>query len=189
VSFPSKNRLMDRPVTGAARLEFQGLGLPGLVEAFRKTLQERIHGICFSAYVEGQSPDLKTQLSADQIRDRMEIVRPATSWVRTFSCTDGNEHAPRIAHELGLKTLVGAWLGTDREKNEAEIRALVEVARAGHADMIAVGNEVLYREDLPEEDLVEAIRRVKDAVPLIPVGYVDAYYLFTGHPRIVDACE
>jgi exo-beta-1,3-glucanase (GH17 family) len=119
----------------------------------------------------------------------MEIVRPATGWVRTFSCTDGNEHAPRIAHALGLKTLVGAWLGTDREKNEAEIRGLVAVARAGHADMIAVGNEVLYREDLPEEELVAAIRRVKDAVPGIPVGYVDAYYLFPLHPRLVDACD
>ena len=189
MSGPSKNRLMDRPVTAAARLAFQGLGMPGLVEEFRRTLRERIHGICFSAYVEGQSPDAQTQLSAEQVRERMEIVRPAVRWVRTFSCTDGNEHAPRIAHEMGLKTLVGAWLGKDPKKNEEEIRGLVEVARAGHADMLAVGNEVLYREDLSEDELVAAIRRVKDAVPGIPVGYVDAYYLFPLHPRLVDACD
>jgi len=189
VSFPSKNRLMDRPVTAAARLEFQGLGMPGLVEEFRRTLREGIHGICFSAYTEGQSPDAKTQLSADQIRRRMEIVRPSVRWVRTFSCTDGNEQAPRIAHELGLKTLVGAWLGTDRERNEEELTSLIEVARAGHADMLAVGNEVLYREDLAEAEIIEAIRRVKEAVPGIPVGYVDAYYLFAGRPGLVDACD
>ncbi len=189
MSFPSKNRLMDRPVTGSVQLSFQGQGLPELVEMFRQTLRERIHGICFSAYLEGQGPDAQTQLTAEQVRERMEIVRPAVRWVRTFSCTDGNEHAPRIAHEMGLKTLVGAWLGKDPRKNEEEIRGLVELARAGHADMLAVGNEVLYREDLGEDELIAAIRRVKEAVPGIPVGYVDAYYLFTGHPRLVEACD
>lgn len=189
MSFPSKNRLMDRPVTAAVRLAFQGQGLPELVEAFRRTLRERIHGICFSAYVEGQSPDAQTQLSAEQVRERLAIVAPSVRWVRTFSCTDGNQHAPRIAHEMGMKTLVGAWLGKDPEKNEAEIRGLVELARAGHADLLAVGNEVLYREDLGEDELIAAIRRVKEAAPGIPVGYVDAYYLFTGHPKLVEACD
>jgi exo-beta-1,3-glucanase (GH17 family) len=180
---------MDRPVTAAARLAFQGQGLPELVEAFRRTLHERIHGICFSAYVEGQSPDAQTQLSEEQVRERLAIVGPSVRWVRTFSCTDGNEHAPRIAHEMGMKTLVGAWLGKDPKKNEEEIRGLVELARAGHADLLAVGNEVLYREDLGEDELISAIRRVKEAAPGIPVGYVDAYYLFTGHPRLVEACD
>jgi len=189
VSSQSKNRLMDRPVLAPVRLEYQGLTLPELVAAFRKTLVDGIHGICFSAYTEGQSPDKQTQLGAGQIRERLHTIRPSVRWVRTFSCTDGNEQAPRLAHEMGLKTLVGAWLGTDRAKNEQELAGLVEVARAGHADMLAVGNEVLYREDLKEDELVEAIRRVKAAVPGIPVGYVDAYYLFGLHPRIVDACD
>ena len=30
---------------------------------------------------------------------------------------------------------------------------------------------------------------MKEAVPGIPVGYVDAYYLFPLHPRLVDACD
>ena len=189
MSFPSKNRLMDRPVTGTARLEFEGLGMPGLVEEFRRTLRDGIHGICFSAYTEGQSPDKKTQLGAGQIRGRMEIIRPSVRWVRTFSCTDGNEQAPAIAHELGMKTLVGAWIGTDRDRNEQELSSLIEIGRSGHADMLAVGNEVLYREDLAEDELIEAIRRVKRAVPGIPVGYVDAYYLFGGRPRLIEACD
>jgi exo-beta-1,3-glucanase (GH17 family) len=83
--------------------------------------------------------------------------------VRTFSCTDGHEQTPRVAHELGLKTLVGAWLGTDAEINEREIQGVIEVARAGHADIVAVGNEVLLREDLSEDELLACIQRVKDA--------------------------
>ncbi|HET8723828.1 MAG TPA: glycosyl hydrolase family 17 protein [Anaeromyxobacteraceae bacterium] len=180
---------MDAPPPGTARLELTDLPLDALVREFRRTLEGRIHGICFSAYMDSQSPDAGTVLTEGQVRDRLAIVAPAVRWVRTFSCTDGNEHAPRIAHELGLSTLVGAWLGTDARKNEEEIRGLVELARAGHADVLAVGNEVLYREDLPEGELVEAIRRVKAAAPGIPVGYVDAYYLFPAHPRLAEACD
>ena len=119
----------------------------------------------------------------------MRIVAPHTRWVRSFSCTDGNQHIPRIAHEFGLKTLVGAWLGTDRAINEREIEAVIEVARAGHADIVAVGNEVLLREDLSEDELLACMARVKAALPGVQVGYVDAYYLFELHPRITAACD
>ncbi|MCB0260046.1 MAG: glycosyl hydrolase, partial [Calditrichaeota bacterium] len=79
------------------------------------------------------------------------------------SCTDGNEQIPRIGHENGLKTLVGAWLGSDAEKNEREIEAVIKVAQAGHADIVAVGNEVLLRGDLSEDQLIGLIQRVKQA--------------------------
>jgi exo-beta-1,3-glucanase (GH17 family) len=185
----SKTRLMDRPRAAFTELAYRDHGRPQLTALLRQELAAGLHGLCFSAYLPGQSPDLQSQLGEAQIRERLALIAPATRWVRTFSCTDGNEHAPRIAHELGLKTLVGAWLGADPEKNEAELEGLVALARAGHADLIAVGNEVLYREELSEEELVAAITRVKREVGNIPVGYVDAYYLFAGRPRLVEACD
>jgi exo-beta-1,3-glucanase (GH17 family) len=154
---------------------------------FAALLKAGVHGLCFSPYVEGQAPG--TEVGEDQIRERLRIVQPATRWVRTFSCTEGHEATPRIAHELGLKTLVGAWLGTDREINAREIEGVIEVAQAGHADIVAVGNEVLLREDLPEDELIAHIERVKQALPGVPVGYVDAYYLFEKHPRVTAACD
>jgi exo-beta-1,3-glucanase (GH17 family) len=158
-----------------------------LREAFKAVLDRGLHGLCFSPYLEGQSPG--SQVSEAQIRERLQIIQPCTRWIRTFSCTDGHELTPRIAHELGLKTLVGAWLGNDEEINEREITGLIEVARAGHADIVAVGNEVLLREDMGEDALLACIQRVKAALPGVPVGYVDAYYLFELHPRITDACD
>ena len=150
-------------------------------------LRARIHGFCFSPYIEGQSPG--DAVSDAQIRDRLAIIKPYTRWIRSFSCTDGHEQTPRIAHEMGLKTLVGAWLGTDPRINEREIASAIEVARTGQADLLAVGNEVLLREDLSEDELIEYLRRVKDAVPGVPVGYVDAYYLFEEHPRVAAECD
>ena len=158
-----------------------------LADEFQKVFQAGVHGFCFSPYLEGQSPG--AQVNAEQIRARLEIIRPYTQWIRTFSCTDGHEQTPRIAHELGIKTLVGAWLGTDREINEREINGVIEVARSGHADIVAVGNEVLLREDMSEDELLAIIERVKQALPGVQVGYVDAYYLFEKHPRITAACD
>ncbi len=119
----------------------------------------------------------------------MDILAPHTQWIRSFSCTDGNELIPKIAHEFGLKTLVGAWLGTDEELNEKEVRGLIAAAGAGYVDIAAVGNEVLYRGDLSAEVLLATIHRVKAALPNLPVGYVDAYYEFTDHPAITAACD
>lgn len=158
-----------------------------LTDEYRTVLNAGVHGLCFSPYLEGQSPG--SQVNADQIRNRLERIRPYTNWIRTFSCTDGHEQTPRIAHELGIKTLVGAWLGTDREINEQEINGVIAVARAGHADIVAVGNEVLLREDMSEDELLAIIERVKQALPGVQVGYVDAYYLFEEHPRITAACD
>jgi exo-beta-1,3-glucanase (GH17 family) len=154
---------------------------------FRAVLSRGVHGLCFSPYLEGQAPG--SAVGEAQIRERLKLIQPCTGWVRTFSCTDGHEHTPRIAHELGLKTLVGAWLGTDREINTRELQGAIEVARAGHADIVAVGNEVLLREDMGEDELLGCIERVKRELPGVPVGYVDAYYLFEKHPRITAACD
>ena len=158
---------------------------------FRATLTRGVHGLCFSPYLEGQQPG--TQIGEAQIRERLRILQPHARWVRSFSCTDGHQHTPRIAHELGLKTLVGAWLGTDADINEREIQGVIEVARAGHADIVAIGNEVLLREDMSEDQLLANIERVKQALrditPALPVGYVDAYFLFEKHPRISAACD
>ncbi len=158
-----------------------------LAAELRAVLQAGVPGLCFSPYLEGQAPG--AQVSEAQIRQRLSLIRPYTRWVRSFSCTDGHERTPRIAQEMGLKTLVGAWLGTDREINEREIQGVIEVARAGHADIVAVGNEVLLREDLSEDELLACIARVKAAVPGVRVGYVDAYYLFEKHPRVTAACD
>jgi exo-beta-1,3-glucanase (GH17 family) len=154
---------------------------------YLETLETGLHGISFSPYVEGQQPG--TFIPEEQIRQRLKIIRPSTNWIRSFSCTDGHEAIPQIAHEAGLKTLVGAWLGKDRSKNEEEIENLIKTGKAGDADIVAVGNEVMYRKDLSEHELLEYMHYVKAALPDVPMGYADAYYEFAKRPKITDACD
>ena len=150
-------------------------------------LDNGMHGLCFSPYEEGQKPgDLITEA---QIRKRLEIIAPYTKWIRSFSCTEGNDLIPKLAKEYGLKTLVGAWLGDDKVVNNKEMKALIELSKAGFVDVAAVGNEVMYRGDLTEAELLDHIQEFKTAVPTVEVGYVDAYYEFTDRPKITEACD
>ena len=158
-------------------------------EKAKAILDNKITGISFSPYLEGQDPSVKSIITEKQIADRLEIIRPYTHWIRTFSTTNGNEEVPRIAHEKGLKTLVGAWLDSDLENNEIEINNIIKIGQAGYADMIAIGNEVLLRDDLEVDVLIDYIRRVKRAVPNVPVGYVDAYYMYVNYPELVDEVD
>lgn len=154
---------------------------------FEKVLQQGMHGLCYSAYDEGQKPG--SILTKSQIQRRMGILAPYIKWIRSFSCIEGNELVPVVARELGIKTLVGAWLGDDKALNEQEITSLIKLAKEGYVDIAAVGNEVMYRKDLKEDELLHYIYRVKEALPGIPVAYVDAYYEFSQRPDITAACD
>ena len=149
---------------------------------------ERMYGLCFSAYAQGQTAG--DSLTEAQVRRRLQIVAPHTRWVRSFACTEGHELIPKLARELGLKTMAGAWISHDRARNQREIRALIELAQAGLVNIAVVGNEVLLRDELPEAELLACIQQVKAAVPEgVRVGCVDAYYLFLERPALVAACD
>lgn len=158
-----------------------------LKQQARSILDEKIHGISFSPYGEGQKPG--DAVSKEQIHQRMSVIADNVNWIRSFSCTKGNELIPLAAKEIGLKTLVGAWLNDDLENNEKEVENLIKLGKAGLVDVAAVGNEVLLREELTEAQLIDYIKRVKAALPNIDVGYVDAYYEFEDHPSITAQCD
>ena len=173
--------------TTHAGVDFRKISEDELRALWLETLQNGMHGLCFSLYEDGQEPgDIITEA---QVERRIKIIKPYTKWVRSFSCIEGNEHIPRIAHQNSMKTLVGAWLGADLELNEKEIEGLISLAEEGYVDIAAVGNEVMYRGDLTEEELLSYIHRVKKALPSIEVGYVDAYYEFSNRPKLVEACD
>lgn len=170
-----------------AGIDVASYSIEELKALVRDMLERKIHGICFSPYVEGQGPG--AHIDEAQIRERLRIVQPYVHWIRTFSCTEGNELIPRLATAYGLKTLVGAWLGEDRHLNEEELRNAIDVARAGHANLLAIGNEVLLRDEMPEDELIDLIERAKAGAPGVQVGYVDAYFQFVDHPRVSAACD
>lgn len=163
------------------------LSIKDMQAIVKRLLDEQIHGISFSPYVEGQGPG--TIMTAEQITQRLEPIKSSVKWIRSFSCTEGNELIPGIAKQAGLKTMVGVWLDDDFETNETELLAAIEVAKTGTVDILAVGNEVMLRKEMSEDQLVDYINRAKAALPGVEVGYVDAYFKFVDHPKVTEACD
>lgn len=131
-----------------AGLDINKLSVKELKTYCKKILKGKIHGICFSVYDENQKPGSK--ISDKQILEKLEIIKSYVSWIRTFSCSDENSRIPVLAKDLGFKTLVGAWLGKDKEQNDCEVENLIKLCNDGYVDIAAVGNEVMYRKDLSE---------------------------------------
>ena len=167
---------------------FDGMTTSEIASLFKQVLGRKLHGLCFSPYVEGQ--DTGDNLSEAQIRRRMEIIMPYTHWIRSFSCTEGNELIPKIAHDKGLKTMVGAWISNDKIRNAKEINELISLAKDGKVDIAVVGNEVLLRNELSEQEILDYISKVRSDIPdSVPVAYVDAYFHFIERPTLVNACD
>lgn len=174
-------------VSSSRGIDFSAMSRAERIALLQRVLDEKIHGIAFSPYLDGQRPG--SVIGEAQIRERLNIIRPYTRWIRTFSCIEGNESVPRIAHEFGLQTMVGIGLGEDAEKNERELANGIAIAQAGEADILAVGNENMLREDISEQQLIDYIGRARAAAPGVPVSFVDAYFLFERHPAVAAACD
>ena len=177
---------------GVAINSIQGIDLSQKSETeikshYKNILNKGLHGLCFSPYIEGQEEN--EVLSADQIKRRLDIIAPHIKWIRSFSCTKGNELISEIAHQKGLKTVVGAWISDDIDRNEQEILSLIKLAKAGLVDIAVVGNEVLHRGEISEQQLIAYIKRVKEAIPTTNVSYVDAYYQFLDKPNLISNCD
>lgn len=179
--------LRDEKIKSLLGLNLESLSENELKELSSEILESKIHGICFSLYEDEQQPG--DFVSDEQIERRLKILKPYTNWIRTFSSTDEHARIAQIAVDMGFKTLVGAWLSDDLKSNDNEIEGLLELSSNGLVNIAAVGNEVIYRKELAENELISYINYVKANINNIPVGYVDAYYEFRDRPNITNACD
>ncbi len=115
-------------------------------------------------------------ISAQQIEADLTALAKRFDCVRTYTVTQGMGEVPRIAEKLGVKVLLGIWIGRGQEDNEIELAAGIDLARhyASTIRAVIVGNEVLLRRELAPAQMRAYIERVKAAVP-VPVTYADVW--------------
>lgn len=141
----------------------------------------------FSPYVDGQDPNTGVQISEAQIRQRLGLIAPYSSWVRSFGCGSGLEVIGRVAHEMGLKVAAGAWLSGNTTTNQEQINCLIAQANAGHVDLAIVGSETLVRSDISVNTLIQYLDQVQAAIPAsIPVATADVYSYFLDNPGLIE---
>jgi len=134
-------------------------------------------------------PDSGTQAQAAQIRADLKMLAPLTRAIRTYSSTGGVELVPGIAQEFGLRVTVGAWIDKHQDRNEREIRSVIELARRhSNVNGIIVGNETVYRGEQKVSDLIPMIQRVKRATN-VPVTTGEIWHVWMQHPELVSAVD
>jgi exo-beta-1,3-glucanase (GH17 family)/cellulose synthase/poly-beta-1,6-N-acetylglucosamine synthase-like glycosyltransferase len=106
--------------------------------------------------------------------------------VRTYSVLKGLHKVPELAAKHGLNTTVGAWIDGDLEKNRQEIETLLQVSNQNNNKIVRVmvGNEVLFRNDIPAQQLIDYIREVKKRT-WRPVSTSETFDIWLKHPELV----
>src|SRR5277367_6678985 len=121
---------------------------------------------------------------SEKIRADLKILSTMTRAVRLYSSTEGAELVPPIAAEFGMKVMVGAWIDKDKERNEREIAAAIDLARHNSNVIgVVVGNETVYRGEQKIDDLIELIKRVKKSVT-VPVTTGEIWNIWRDNPEL-----
>lgn len=138
--------------------------------------------ICYSPYRTGQAPGGAEPTEA-QIQEDFRILAPMVTGIRTYSSQGIHGRIPRLAQEAGIEVHVGAWIGKDENANQAQVNALIALAKGGNPAIkgLIIGNEVLLRMDIPKARLLEYIRQVRAANTGIPVTTADIYQRINEH--------
>src|SRR5450631_1806075 len=134
-------------------------------------------------------PDAGGLAYAEHIRADLKLLAPLARAVRTYSSTGGVEMVPAIASEFGLRVTVGAWIDKDKERNEREMRSVIDLAkRHSNINGIFVGNETVYRGEQKVSDLISMIQRVKRSTN-VPVTTGEIWNVWIEHPELVSAVD
>lgn len=149
-----------------------------------------VESMSFAPFRRGQSPLTKTYPTAEQVAEDLQSLKGITRGIRTYTSREGLEVVPPEAAKLGINVMQGVWLGPERDINEKEVAAAIELANR-YPDAIkslVVGNEVLLRKDLPVDELIGYIRQVKAAVKQ-PVTYADVWEFWLRFPQLLPEVD
>jgi len=122
-----------------------------------------------------------------QIEEDLVRLKTETDCVRTYAVNQGLDQVVPIAERLGLKVLLGIWIGVTPADNDIQIARAVELAHAHPQAIkgIIVGNEVLLRREQSAAVLEKMLQRVKVETGL-PVTYADVWEFWLRHPELAD---
>lgn len=120
-----------------------------------------------------------------QIEQDLQALSKVTSCVRTYSVSQGLDYVPKAAQKLGMKVILGVWIGWIDELNKKELQLAVQQANQ-YSDTIrglVVGNEVLLRGEQSEAKMHEYLQWAK-AHTKAPITYADVWEFWLKHPTL-----
>jgi exo-beta-1,3-glucanase (GH17 family)/cellulose synthase/poly-beta-1,6-N-acetylglucosamine synthase-like glycosyltransferase len=152
-------------------------------------IDSQLASVSYAPFASSINPDEGGRAQAAQIRADLQKLAPLTRAIRTYSSTGSVELVPGIAAEFGLRATIGAWIDKHQDRNEREIRSVVELAkRHSNVNGIIVGNETIYRGEQKVSDLIQMIQRVKRSTK-VPVTTGEIWHVWIEHPELVSSVD
>jgi exo-beta-1,3-glucanase (GH17 family)/cellulose synthase/poly-beta-1,6-N-acetylglucosamine synthase-like glycosyltransferase len=146
----------------------------------------RIQGVAYSPYQAGQTPWSGEAPTDAQIDADLALFKDKAYAVRTYSVQSTQADIPALAARHGLSVALGAWIGTDHERNEYELKKVIELARQNrNVVRVFIGNEVLLRGELSVEELIGYIERARKAIRQ-PVGTAETWNTWLQNPKLAE---
>ncbi len=146
----------------------------------------KLECVSYAPFRNDQTPhDQTLVVSPEQIAEDLAELAKVSKCIRTYSIDNGLDKVPGLASKVGLKVLLGVWIGRDRAKNAHLIDIAVSLTK-DHPDTITaiiVGSEVLLRGEMIVSDLREIIRSVRPRV-VVPVTYADVWEFWLRYREI-----
>jgi glucan 1,3-beta-glucosidase len=147
--------------------------------------------VSYAPFRDSQTPLVPTtQIAPEQIAQDLAQLAKISDCVRTYSLENGLDQVPALAAKVGLKVILGIWLGSNRLKNLAQVSTAVGLTKA-YPDVITavvVGNEVLLRGEMTTSDLAAVIRSVKAQVT-VPITYADVWEYWLRNREVYEAVD
>lgn len=137
-------------------------------------------------YKPGMNPTIKDSfVDPLQIEQDLQALSKVTRCVRTYSVGQGLDYVPKAAQKLGMKVIVGVWIGWVDALNQAELQLAVQQANQYPETVrgLVIGNEVLLRGEQTEPKMHEYLQWAK-ANTKAPVTYADVWEFWLKHPTL-----
>jgi exo-beta-1,3-glucanase (GH17 family) len=144
-------------------------------------------GLAYSPAHTGQDPSRGIFPSEEEIQADMPTLASLTRYIRTYSSTGPAAAIIQAAAAAHICVASGIWLGSDPAANAGEMAAGEQFAANGAVHSIIVGNEVLLRGDLSENQLGADIKQVRARLArAVPITMADTYDEWLRHPKLAE---
>ena len=147
-------------------------------------------GLAYGPSHAGQDPTAGVFPSDEEIQADLPTLASLTHYIRIYSATGPARTIIQASAANDVCVALGISLGKDPVANAAEMLAGERLASHPAVHALIVGNEVLLRGDLPEEQLRAAIEQVRArlgrAVPLTTAEPPDQWLHHPDLAKVVD---
>lgn len=142
-------------------------------------------------YGKGETPFIATTVvEKSRIESDLRLLSERFDCVRTYSVNQGLDYVPEAADKLGMKVLLGAWIGYVKLENDREVELAIALANRypNTVKGLIIGNEVLLRKE-QTEDVMLAYLQQAQASTEVPITYADVWEFWLKHPRLEQAVD